>query len=153
MIRTIEELNRRICTCTDALENGKYHDETGGRHVLLCGGTGCLSSNSQEIYEKFCRLVEEAGLSDRVTVLRKGRYVGTIDTASTTKEELSRITEPFYMIDKSRSRAQNGAGLGLALGARIAELHNTKLEYDSEVGKGTTVRILLKGGAADEQAE
>jgi len=69
------------------------------------------------------------------------------------KEELSRITEPFYMIDKSRSRAQNGAGLGLALGARIAELHNTKLEYDSEVGKGTTVRILLKGGAADEQAE
>jgi len=69
------------------------------------------------------------------------------------KEELSRITEPFYMIDKSRSRAQNGAGLGLALGARIAELHGTKLEYESEPGKGTTVRILLKGGAADERPE
>ena len=68
------------------------------------------------------------------------------------KEELSRITEPFYMIDKSRSRAQNGAGLGLALCQRIAELHGTKLEYDSEEGKGTTVRILLKGGAADEEA-
>ena len=64
------------------------------------------------------------------------------------KEELSRITEPFYMIDKSRSRAQNGAGLGLALCQRIAELHGTKLEYESEVGKGTTVRVLLKGGAA-----
>ena len=60
------------------------------------------------------------------------------------KEELSKITEPFYMIDKSRSRAQNGAGLGLALCQRIAELHNTKLEYDSELGKGTTVRIFLK---------
>ena len=60
------------------------------------------------------------------------------------KEELSKITEPFYMIDKSRSRAQNGAGLGLALCQRIAELHNTALEYDSEVGKGTTVRIFLK---------
>lgn len=67
------------------------------------------------------------------------------------KEELSRITEPFYMIDKSRSRAQNGAGLGLALCQRIAELHGTKLEYDSEEGKGTTVRILLKGGSADEE--
>ena len=67
------------------------------------------------------------------------------------QEELSRITEPFYMIDKSRSRAQNGAGLGLALCQRIAELHGTKLEYDSEVGKGTTVRILLKGGPANEE--
>ena len=61
------------------------------------------------------------------------------------KEELSKITEPFYMIDKSRSRAQNGAGLGLALCQRIAELHDTKLEYDSAPGSGTTVRIFLKG--------
>ncbi len=68
-------------------------------------------------------------------------------------EELSRITEPFYMIDKSRSRAQNGAGLGLALCQRIAELHGTRLEYESELGKGTTVRILLKGGAAREEAD
>lgn len=64
------------------------------------------------------------------------------------KEELSKITEPFYMIDKSRSRAQNGAGLGLALCQRIAELHDTSLQYESELGKGTTVRIFLKG---DEQ--
>ncbi len=64
------------------------------------------------------------------------------------KEELSKITEPFYMIDKSRSRAQNGAGLGLALCQRIAELHGTALQYESEPGQGTTVRIFLKG---DEQ--
>ena len=74
MIRTIDELNQRICACTDAMENGKYHDKTGGRHVLLCGGTGCLSSNSQAIYEKFCRLVEEKGLSDRVTVNQVGCF-------------------------------------------------------------------------------
>ncbi|MCD7860566.1 MAG: HAMP domain-containing histidine kinase [Oscillospiraceae bacterium] len=67
------------------------------------------------------------------------------------QEELSRITEPFYMIDKSRSRAQNGAGLGLALCQRIAELHATKLEYESEEGKGTTVCILVNGGAADAE--
>lgn len=67
------------------------------------------------------------------------------------QSELSKITEPFYMIDKSRSRAQNGAGLGLALCQRIAELHGTKLEYESEEEKGTTVRILLKGGAGSEE--
>ena len=60
------------------------------------------------------------------------------------KEDLGRITEPFYMIDKSRSRAQNGAGLGLALCQRIAELHGTALEFESEPGQGTTVRVLLK---------
>lgn len=63
-------------------------------------------------------------------------------------EELDKITEPFYMIDKSRSRAQNGAGLGLALCSKIAELHGSKLEYESELGKGTTVRVNLKGGEA-----
>ena len=55
------------------------------------------------------------------------------------------------MIDKSRSRAQNGAGLGLALCQRIAELHGTKLEFESEPGKGTTVRVLLRGEDSDEK--
>ncbi|MEG1165629.1 MAG: ATP-binding protein, partial [Oscillospiraceae bacterium] len=54
--------------------------------------------------------------------------------------------EPFYMVDKSRSRAQNGAGLGLALCKRIAELHGTQLQYMSEPDKGTTVRVFLPGG-------
>ncbi|MDL2300585.1 HAMP domain-containing histidine kinase [Clostridiaceae bacterium OttesenSCG-928-D20] len=67
------------------------------------------------------------------------------------KEDLRNITEPFYMIDKSRSREQNGAGLGLALCQRIAELHGTRLEYESIEGKGTTVRVFLKG-AEDERA-
>ena len=60
-------------------------------------------------------------------------------------EELSRITEPFYMVDKSRARAQNGAGLGLALCQRIMELHDGTLEFESVLGKGTTVRVYLKG--------
>ncbi len=67
------------------------------------------------------------------------------------QEDLSRITEPFYMIDKSRSRAQNGAGLGLALCQRIAELHDTALEFESEPGKGTTVRVALREVAEGEK--
>jgi signal transduction histidine kinase len=63
------------------------------------------------------------------------------------KEDIAKITEPFYMIDKSRSRAQNGAGLGLALCQKIAELHGTTLEYSSAPGEGTTVRVLLRAGS------
>ena len=61
-------------------------------------------------------------------------------------EELGRITEPFYMVDKSRARAQGGAGLGLALCRRIVELHGGTMEFDSAPGEGATVRICLKGG-------
>ena len=59
-------------------------------------------------------------------------------------EDLERITEAFYMVDKSRSRKEHGAGLGLALCVRIAELHGTKLHYDSTPEKGTTVSMRLK---------
>lgn len=66
------------------------------------------------------------------------------------KDELTKITEPFYMVDKARSREAGGAGLGLALCMRIAEIHNAKLEFESEPGKGTCVCISMKGDIADE---
>ena len=58
-------------------------------------------------------------------------------------DQLQRITEAFYMVDKSRSRREHGAGLGLALCARIATIHGTALEYDSQEGRGTVVTISL----------
>lgn len=58
-------------------------------------------------------------------------------------EVVSHITEPFYMADKSRSRAQNGAGLGLALCAEIARLHGSRLTFDSTPGRGTAARFFL----------
>lgn len=60
------------------------------------------------------------------------------------KEELSKITDAFYMVDKSRARAQHGAGLGLALCSTIADLHGARLKFDSTVGEGTTVSFELK---------
>lgn len=60
-------------------------------------------------------------------------------------EALDRITEPFYMVDKSRARAEGGAGLGLTLCQKIAEAHGTRLEFSVEDGVGTSVSILLGG--------
>lgn len=59
------------------------------------------------------------------------------------QSELTRITEAFYMVDKSRSRKQHGAGLGLALADRIARIHGNALEFVSREGAGTAVRIIL----------
>lgn len=60
------------------------------------------------------------------------------------KEELQKIVEPFYMVDKSRSRANNGAGLGLSICAEIARIHKAKLKIESKVNYGTTVKIIFK---------
>ena len=61
------------------------------------------------------------------------------------EQELGRVTEAFYMVDKSRARAQGGAGLGLALCARIVDLHGGRLEIESREGQGTQVTVHLKG--------
>lgn len=59
------------------------------------------------------------------------------------EEHLKEVTEPFYMEDKSRSRSQGGAGLGLALCKKIIDVHGGTLDIESAVGKGTTVHFTL----------
>lgn len=58
--------------------------------------------------------------------------------------EISKITEPFYMLDKARTRQHGGAGLGLALCAEIAALHHGRLDIQSKLGEGTEMRILFE---------
>lgn len=60
------------------------------------------------------------------------------------EKELERITECFYMVDRSRSKSKGGYGIGLALCENIAKLHHTSLKFQSKVGKGTTVSLELE---------
>ncbi len=73
MIKTFEELASKQAACSKCLD-GKFAGEAGKRAIVLCGGTGCLSSNSAEIRERFEKLVAEKGLSDKVTVNQVGCF-------------------------------------------------------------------------------
>ena len=66
------------------------------------------------------------------------------------EEAIKKVTEAFYRVDKARSRAQGGAGLGLSIVAKIIELHNGSLDIQSELGKGTRIEVTLRGGRINE---
>ncbi|MCI8693058.1 MAG: HAMP domain-containing histidine kinase [Lachnospiraceae bacterium] len=68
-----------------------------------------------------------------VKVVDNGRGIPT--------EEISRITEAFYMVDKSRSRKEGGAGIGMALCQKIIQIHGGNLKIESRLGEGTVMKV------------
>ncbi|MDE6892846.1 MAG: sensor histidine kinase, partial [Lachnospiraceae bacterium] len=60
------------------------------------------------------------------------------------EDEIARVTEAFYMVDKARRRRAGGCGLGLALCSEIAQLHGARLSIESRLGEGTKVSVVWK---------
>jgi two-component system phosphate regulon sensor histidine kinase PhoR len=68
-------------------------------------------------------------------------------------EDLPRLTERFYRVDKARSRQLGGTGLGLAIVKHIVQAHGGALQIESQLNRGTTVRLILPArGAVPERA-
>jgi len=86
-----------------------------------------------------CKRIDITGKQD------DGRYSICVsdDGSGIPEAELAKITEAFYTVDKSRSRKQHGAGIGLALSAKIAEIHGSRLVFSSVENTGTDVTLHL----------
>ena len=66
------------------------------------------------------------------------KYIQVVDYGpGISKENIAKITEPFYRVDKVRSRKNGGAGLGLSICKSIMELHKGDLKIESDIGKGS----------------
>lgn len=91
------------------------------------------------------KAIEEEGILQLIGEKEENGYAFYVkdNGKGMSQSEISRITEAFYMVDKSRARAQGGAGLGLSICAEIIKRHNGLMKFQSEEGKGTIVRIFL----------
>lgn len=104
-----------------------------------------LKSVLLNLVDNACKASKEGG---RVEILGRKQPTGYLFAVKDygvgiPKEECKKITEAFYMVDKSRSRSKNGAGLGLALCVEILKLHGSELVIESEVGEGSCFSFLI----------
>lgn len=121
--------------------------KSGGSSVKVSGKYIDNSSNS---YDAGNRL-DKSYADDKKVSYRYYRITVSDNGRGIPPEDMERITEAFYMVDKSRSRSEHGAGLGLALVSKIAELHNIQIHYESKIDEGTKVYFDMKAEGTDEE--
>ena len=116
-----------------------------GIHTKIRGVT-------QILYEMFFNICENAikynhpGGEVVFTISKMGEYPTVIveDTGiGIPKEDIDRIFERFYRVDKSHSNKKEGSGLGLSIVKHGAKFHHAEMEVESEVGKGTKITIVF----------
>ena len=108
-----------------------------------------IVSNASDAITKLRRLESlgqaEIGETDWRIDVTLDRDAGTITVEDNgigiPKDQQERVFERFYRVDKSRSKETGGTGLGLAIVKHIVELHDAGLTLDSEVGRGTTIKV------------
>ena len=128
---------------------------SAGRHTIVFSGAGDaqIAGTESELQSAIGNLVSNAVRythdGGRIEVGWKsidsgmGEIVVADSGRGIAREHLSRLTERFYRVDGSRSRESGGTGLGLAIVKHVIQRHGGELDVASEVGKGSTFRLIL----------
>lgn len=135
LLDQVQLLTKEIC--------GKY----GVSLEISCNTPG-LSMDKDLICSALVNLIENSAKASqpgqKVLVTAEGSGFTVTDYGrGIPGKDLERVTDPFYMGDPSRSKANGGFGLGLALVREITQVHGGTLELKSVLGKGTTARLIL----------
>ena len=129
--------------------------------TLTAEGDGIMTGSDALIYRLIFNLTENAvkynrpGGSVRVSVTQELEklLLRVSDTGCGIPEEYQRsIFQPFFRVDKSRSREYGGAGLGLSLVWEIADLHGGSVWVEKSSEKGTTIAVELPAGAKNDSS-
>lgn len=133
--------------------------ENKGKKLEVVAEEGILWGEPELLHSVFINLADNAAKSAATVIVLSGKAmedeyeIEVCDNGQgIPQEELVRITEAFYMVDKSRSRRQGGAGLGLAICQKILDLHEASMNFESLQGEGTWVKIRFPANV-DETTE
>lgn len=109
--------------------------------AIIVAEPSLLKTLIYNLIDNSCKASEKDGKIIVRGACQNGRYAICVGDygRGIPKDELAKITEPFYMVDKSRARSMGGAGIGLALCNEIARLHGSSLNIESEVDVGTVI--------------
>ena len=133
-------------TCHEAKERARVRLAVAASvPAVVCGDRGLLLQMVDNIVSNALRYGRAASIVQvsLTTTDTAARLVIADEGEGIAPEHLPRLTERFYRVAASRSRALGGTGLGLAIVKHIVERHRGKLDITSEVGVGTTVTITL----------
>jgi len=158
-------LNRQNFILEEMSAEELFNDISGSLRPMLEDNNVSLHTNIQPAYIKveydlfktlMFNLVDNAVKAGCKTIDISGKRRENYYSITVTDNgrgmpvsELAKITEAFYTVDKSRSRRQHGAGIGLALVAKIAEIHGSTLTFNSAENVGTEVKIDLAYEGSD----
>ncbi len=126
-------------SCLPLLEEKKLVVDMSGTDFTIQGVPELLVCLVRNLLENAVRACEEGG---KIRILwEEGQLRILDDGIGMEAGELEKILEPFYRVDKARSRERGGSGLGLALCAEIIQLHRGEIRVESEPGKGTEIFV------------
>ena len=122
---------------------------------LVSASDLCVLGDAAELRSAISNLIVNAlkYSEDAVTVTWTDTVVGPAllvedQGPGIDSKHIPRLTERFYRVDKSRSQSTGGTGLGLAIVKHVAVSHDAKLFVDSEVGRGSTFRLVFPNDRA-----
>ena len=131
--------------------NERYHFEYQYEPAVVTAEANLIKTVLINLLDNACKASEDGGRIEITGHREEGGYRFAVKDygIGIPQEEISKITKAFYMVDKSRARSKNGAGLGLSLCAEILALHHTTLEITSALGEGTTMSFVLTEGGQE----
>jgi two-component system phosphate regulon sensor histidine kinase PhoR len=151
----LDALVRRAVDDARGLSKGRHEFVLpGDLHVQLDGAEPELQSGLGNLLSNAVRYTPDGGrieVSWRALGDGSGVLGVTDNGPGIAREHLPRLTERFYRVDGSRSRATGGTGLGLSIVKHVMQRHGGTLQVDSEPGKGSRFRLLLPAGRVRQQ--
>ncbi len=117
---------------------------------IVCAEPNLIKTVLVNLIDNACKASEQGGGIEVEGRAKEDGYLFSVRDhgIGIPREEQQKIIKAFYMVDKSRARSQNGAGLGLALCAEILKIHDSELIIESEENQGSCFRFLLKDRAS-----